>query len=253
MTATSLALAALLGGCVTAGNEAVPAAPAVWTDYARALAEAARTHKPVVVFIGETPAPLRQQLQAGTVPAEAIQLLQERYIVVEVSRQQAEGRALAGQFDLQEGVVISGPGGQLQAYRHGGPWQVAQLLPQLRQYATAAAPTTTVCSGTAVASSGSSTTCAQGTCCTSSIAGASTSCTGGTCASSGGTCTSGGATCSSSSGTCTTCSGTAVTTEVTCPTGTCPTTPVRRGVLRPVRRAYAVPVSSCPGGTCPGR
>lgn len=253
MTATSLALAALLGGCVTAGNEAVPAAPAVWTDYARALAEAARTHKPVVVFIGETPAPLRQQLQAGTVPAEAIQLLQERYIVVEVSRQQAEGRALAGQFDLQEGVVISGPGGQLQAYRHGGPWQVAQLLPQLRQYATAAAPTTTVCSGTAVASSGSSTTCAQGTCCASSIAGASTSCTGGTCASSGGTCTSGGATCSSSSGTCTTCSGTAVTTEVTCPTGTCPTTPVRRGVLRPVRRAYAVPVSSCPGGTCPGR
>ncbi|MBA2225761.1 MAG: DsrE family protein [Thermogemmata sp.] len=253
MTATSLALAALLGGCITAGNEAVPAAPAVWTDYARALAEAARTHKPVVVFISEAPAPLRQQLQAGTVPAEAIHLLQERYVVVEVSRQQAEGRILASQFDLQEGVVISGPGGQFQAYRHGGPWQVTQLLPQLRQYATAAAPTTTVCSGTATASSGSSTTCAQGTCGTSTLAGASTSCAGGTCASSGGTCSSGGATCSSSSGTCTTCSGTSVSTGVTCTTGTCPTTPARRGILRSVRRAYAVPVSSCPSGTCPGR
>ena len=246
MTATSLALAALLGGCTAAGNEALPAAPTVWTDYARAMAEAARTQKPVVVFIAEAPAPLRQQLQASAVPAEVIHLLREQYVVVEISRQQAEGPMLANQFDLQEGVVISGPGGQLQAYRHGGPWQVAQLLPQLRQYATATAPTTTICSGAAAASSGSTAACVSGSCCASSATGASPSC-------SGGACTSGGGTCTGSGGTCATCSATSANTGITCTTGTCPTTPVRRGILRPVRRAYAIPVSSCPGAPCPGR
>lgn len=256
MMATPVALVALLGGWVAAGNETVPETPTVWTDYARALAEAARTNKPVVVFIGEVSAPLRQQLQRGTVPVEAIQLLHERYVVVEISRQQVEGRAWANQFELTEGVVISSPGGQLQAYRHGGPWQVAQLLPQLRQYATAGTPKTTICSGTANPSS-----CSQvvGATCPSCSSPAGEACT--TCNGVGVSSTAGNGTAVNSAGSCSSCDGSRTNTTVTytpasgatCTTGSCPTVPVRRVGLRPVRRSYAVPVSSCPNGSCSGR
>jgi hypothetical protein len=254
--ATSVALVALLGGWITAGNEAVPVTPTVWTDYAGALAEAARTNKPVVVFIGEASAPLRQQLQTGTIPAEAVQLLRERYVVVEISRQQAEGRTLASQFELPEGVVISSPGGQFQAYRYSGPWQVTQLLPQLQQYATAGTPKTTVCSGTANRSSCSNTV---GTPCTSCAASVPAVCT--TCNGVGATCPSVSGTGLTSAGTCASCAGSSTTPGATCTTGSCatyttgsyPTVAVRRGGLRPVRRSYVVPVSSCPGGSCSGR
>jgi hypothetical protein len=254
--ATPVALVALLGGWAAPGNETVPETPTVWTDYARALAEAARTNKPVVVFIGEVSAPLRQQLQRGSVPVEALQLLHERYVVVEISRQQVEGRALAHQFELTEGVVISSPGGQLQAYRHGGPWQVAQLLPQLRQYATAGIPKTTIYSGTA-----NSPSCSQvvGATCTSCSSCTSNVCT--TCSSVGATAPNGNGTGLASGGTCSSCTGCSTSTTVTytpasgatCTTGSCSTVPVRRVGLRPVRRSYTVPVSSCPNGSCSGR
>lgn len=178
MTTATMAYLALLGGWAAHNNEALPAAPAVLTDYAAALAEAARTHKPVVVFIGNTAAPLREQLQGLETPAEAIELLRQRYVVVEISRQEAKGREVADLFELQEGVVISGPGGRLQAYRHGGAWQVRQLLPQLRQYAAAGAPSTTVCSGTAAAGT-SCTACGGGACPAASAT--VTTCSGGTC------------------------------------------------------------------------
>ncbi|MCS7021435.1 MAG: thioredoxin family protein [Gemmataceae bacterium] len=239
MTTATVAILALVGGLASVGNEALPTEPPVFTDYAQALAEAGRTKKPVAVFIGTSAAPLRERFRAPTVPPEVGQLLRERYVVVEISRNNAQGRQWAELFELEEGVVISSPGGQWQAFRHSGPWQLDQLLPRLQQCANAGSPHTTVYSGTVSPTASASTgNCAS---CSSGSHGSAASCTA----------------CSGSASSTTSvvpCSGTASSPVVgsTCSGGTCSTTSaVAPAFGRWGRRSYyVVPSTSCPNGTC---
>jgi hypothetical protein len=177
MTVATLAYLALLNSWAVMEHDMAPAIPQVRTDYQAALEEAARTHKAVIVFIGNGAASVRQQLQDNALPAEAIELLRQRYVVVEISRQQAEGRALADLFELTEGVVISSRGGRYQVFRHGGSWHIRQLLPQLRRYAEVDQPTTTVCSGSALTTTAGSSSDSTN----SSTTNALTPCNGGSC------------------------------------------------------------------------
>jgi hypothetical protein len=160
MITTTLAVLALAGGLST-GN--VPS-PSWHKDYAQAMALASSEHKPMVVFISHGTATPGKMLADGTIPTEAAKLLRDSYVCVYLDTETAAGKELAGRFELPEGLVISGPGGSVQALRHNGSVSGIDLTGKLSQYATTTQPTTTVTSGLSAASVIYSGGCANGSC-----------------------------------------------------------------------------------------
>lgn len=160
MITTTLAVLALAGG-LSAGNAPSPG----WQkDYAAALSVASSELKPVAVFIGHGTTTPTKMVVDGTIPTEAVQLLREKYVCVFVDTETASGKELAGRFDLSEGLVISGPGGTVQALRHSGTVAGADLTGKLTRYATASQPATTVTTGYSSASVIYAGGCANGSC-----------------------------------------------------------------------------------------
>lgn len=143
MITTTLAVIALAGG-LGAGN--VPS-PNWQKDYSKALAVASSESKPIAVFISSGAATPARMVVDGRIPANAAQLLSEKYVCVFVDTDTESGKTLAGQFELTEGLVISGPGGQVQALRHNGAVAGAELAGKLTQFASTGQPTTTVNTG----------------------------------------------------------------------------------------------------------
>ena len=136
MITTTLAFIALAGG-YSAGS--IPS-PKWELDYGKALTIASAEWKPVAVFIG-------QQKSTSAIPPEAAKLLREKYVCVHLNTDTAAGKAMAQQFQLVDGLVLSSPGGRYQALRHTGELKGATLTGTLTQYASAGDPTTTVSSG----------------------------------------------------------------------------------------------------------
>jgi hypothetical protein len=143
MITTTLAVLALAGG-LSAGNAPSPA----WQkDYAQALTVASSELKPVAVFIGQGKTPPSKMVADGTIPTDAAKLLSEKYVCVFIDTDTAVGKDMAGRFDLTEGLVISSPGGKVQALRHNGNVAGADLTGKLTQFATTGQPATTVTTG----------------------------------------------------------------------------------------------------------
>jgi hypothetical protein len=143
MITTTLAVLALAGGLST-GN--IPS-PSWHKDYAQAMAVASSELKPMAVFINHGASMPGKMVADGTIPVEAAKLLRESYVCVYLDTSTAAGKDMAGRFDLTEGLVISGPGGTVQALRHNGSVSGIDLTGKLTQYASAGQPRTTVSSG----------------------------------------------------------------------------------------------------------
>jgi hypothetical protein len=111
------------------------------------MAVASSELKPMAVFISRGASMPGKLVSDGTIPAEAAKLLRDGYVCVYLDTETAAGKELAGRFDLSEGLVISSPGGSVQALRHSGSVSGTDLTGKLTQYATASQPTTTVTSG----------------------------------------------------------------------------------------------------------
>jgi hypothetical protein len=138
MITTTLAVVALAG--------ALNASPTTgWrTDYAQAMAVAASEGKPMVVFIGKGTDRISRMVSEGTISGEAARLLRESYVSVYLNTDTPTGKDLAGKFAINEGLVISGPGGGTQALRHTGPVSGTELTQDLGRFAKAGTPTTTI-------------------------------------------------------------------------------------------------------------
>jgi len=157
MVTTTLAVLALAGG-LSAGNAPSPS-PSWQKDYAQALAVASSELKPVAVFIGHGTTTPTKMVVDGRIPTEAARLLRDKYVCVFIDTATPAGKELAGRFAVTEGLVISGPGGQVQALRHSGAVEGADLTGKLSQYATTGQPATTATTGVVVGGD-----CANGTC-----------------------------------------------------------------------------------------
>ena len=147
MITTTLAVLALAGGL---GSETLPSIPSWDTDYARAMTRASGERKPLAVFIGHGADNCRKMLADGKIQSDAAKLLGSSYVCVYLDTDTSAGKDLAGRFELQEGLIISSPGGSHQAYRHTGTVSGADLTQKLTQYASAGQPTTTVAGGVVI-------------------------------------------------------------------------------------------------------
>jgi hypothetical protein len=143
---------ALLGGFSPGANATLPN---LQTDYAQARSVASADNKPIAVFIGRGTDAMGRMLADGSIPADAAQLLRDRYVALYIDTDTAAGKELAGRFAVSTGLVISGPGGSVQAFRHSGTLSGPALTRQLGQYAAAGQPTTTVTTGATAAPSSS--------------------------------------------------------------------------------------------------
>jgi hypothetical protein len=83
--------------------------------------------------------------------AEAKKVLTEKFVCVSVNVDTDAGKALAGQFQLSDGLVISSAGGTHQALRQSGTVSVSDLAKHTTAYANATGtPATTVTVGAPV-------------------------------------------------------------------------------------------------------
>jgi hypothetical protein len=143
MTATILAVIALTGGLAPAAKTEFRAE----TDYGRALKQAADEKKPMAVLIGKGDGFAKLMADTG-LSAEAKKLLAEKYVCVSVNVETATGKALAGEFRLADGLVISSAGGSYQALRQSGAVTAPELAKHTAAYANeTGAPATTVTVG----------------------------------------------------------------------------------------------------------
>ena len=139
MFSTTLAAAALTGLLSANAN----AAPTWHADYSKALSLAAQQQKPIAVLIAAG-----DDAASKLAFSDAAALLRNTYVPVMVNTETAEGKAVAGAFKLDSGLVISTRGGSHQALRAAGALTDAEVAKYLATYAdtpaaaAAAAPAT---------------------------------------------------------------------------------------------------------------
>ncbi|HUR53945.1 MAG TPA: hypothetical protein VMZ71_07430 [Gemmataceae bacterium] len=144
MVSTSFTAAAFV--VLSAGS--IPA-PNWQKDYATAMTAAVAQQKPMAVFIGQGEDGFKKLVAGGQFPAEAGQVLSSQYVSLYVNTDTAAGKALAGEFELSAGLVISTRGGAKQALRLQGTLNGTDLTGVL----TTLGSTTTVTTGTVVPAS----------------------------------------------------------------------------------------------------
>ena len=144
MVSTSFTAAAFV--VLSAGS--IPA-PNWQKDYATAMTAAVAQQKPMAVFIGQGEDGFKKMVAGGQLPAEAGQVLSSQYVSVYVNTDTAAGKALAGEFEMSAGLVISTRGGAKQALRLQGTVNGTDLTGVL----TTLGSTTTVTTGTVVPAS----------------------------------------------------------------------------------------------------
>jgi hypothetical protein len=113
----------------------------------------------MAVFIGRGEAGPAKLVNDGQFPTKAGEVLNASYVSVYVDTDSAAGKALAAEFGLSEGLVISNRGGKLQALRHTGTLTPTQLNEYLVRYADTMTVATTAAGGYAVGGG-----CAGGAC-----------------------------------------------------------------------------------------
>ena len=144
MIATAFAVLALASG-VDLGLS--PSNPKWQTDYAQAMINASAEKKPMAVFIGHGNDMVKRMTAEGVISADAAKLLAASYVCIYLDTDTASGKDWAGRFEITQGLVISNPGGTLQAYRYTGNMPATTLTRELTHYASAGQPSTTVSAG----------------------------------------------------------------------------------------------------------
>ena len=144
MIATTLTVLALAAGLDLGVS---PANPKWQADYAQAMTRATEDRKPMAVFIGHGADTLKRMVTDGAISADAAKLLTASYVCLYLNTDTPTGKELASRFEMNEGLVISSPGGSVQAYRYVGSVPGTTLTQELTHYATAGQPSTTVSAG----------------------------------------------------------------------------------------------------------
>jgi hypothetical protein len=142
MITTTFTFLAIAAGLDLGSNH-----PKLQPDYAQAMSRASEEHKPMAVFIGHGADKFKQMLDTGVISAEAAKILSNSYVCVYLDTDTASGKAMASKLDMKEGLVISSPGGDLQAYRYSGTVPGSTLTKEVSVYAVAGQPSTTVAAG----------------------------------------------------------------------------------------------------------
>jgi hypothetical protein len=140
MFSTSLATAAV-AGLLASGSLAKE--PAWQSDYRKALAQATQQQKPVAVFIARGGAGHARLITEGGLGSDAIRVLRNNYVCLYVDTETTRGQALAGAFQIREGLVISDKTGGVQALRHEGAVSRTDLTNYLTRYVNAGQVTQT--------------------------------------------------------------------------------------------------------------
>ena len=110
----------------------------VWQkDYASALQKGKETGKPLAVFMGKGANGWQSMAKEGKIDSKCTEVLAEKYVCVYVDMSDDAGKQLADSFELHAtpGLVISSPGGALQAYRHEGDLPQTALQQNLVRFA----------------------------------------------------------------------------------------------------------------------
>src|SRR5207245_11277078 len=110
-TALTIALAGFL-----ALNES--GTPSWYADYAAAQILGREQSKPLAVFVGSGDEGWNQVNRDGRLAKEIKQLLADTYICVYVDTAQANGKGLAAELEISNGLVVSDQTGTYQAFRH---------------------------------------------------------------------------------------------------------------------------------------
>lgn len=124
-----------------------PSNPKWQADYAQAIVRASEEQKPVAVFIGHGADTVKRMIAEGAISANAAKVLAASYVCLYLDADTPKGKDLASRFEMTEGLVISSPGGSVQAYRYVGAVPATTLTEELTHYAAAGQPTTTVSAG----------------------------------------------------------------------------------------------------------
>ncbi len=109
----------------------------VWQkDYAAALQQGKETGKPLAVFLGKGSNGWQSVSKEGNIDAKTTEVLAQKYVCLYVDVSEDTGKKVAEAFDLHDatGLVISSPGGAVQAYRHEGGLQSTELQQKLDHY-----------------------------------------------------------------------------------------------------------------------
>ncbi len=101
----------------------------------------------MAVFIGHGADTLKRMVADGAISADSAKLLAASYVCMYLDTDTPTGKDLASRFEMSEGLVISSPGGTVQAYRYTGAVPVATLTKELTSFATAGQATTTISAG----------------------------------------------------------------------------------------------------------
>jgi hypothetical protein len=118
----------------------------VWQkDYATALQRGKETGKPLAVFLGKGANGWQSVTKEGKIDAKTTELLSQKYVCLYVDLSDEAGKHLADSFELHStpGLVISSPGGAVQAYRHEGELQPSDLQQNLVRYSDPTRPVVT--------------------------------------------------------------------------------------------------------------
>jgi hypothetical protein len=135
-TFAAVALSVLL-----TGETSVALTPTWQTDYSKAMTVASAQQKPIAVFIGR--GEVAKLAGDAAMPSEAEQILARNYVCVCVNTDTPAGKALATDFAMSTGLIISNKGGSYQALRHTGDVSAVALTGYLTQYGDTTKVTTT--------------------------------------------------------------------------------------------------------------
>ena len=127
---TSIVLVALAGSSFAA----VPESLQFKSDYSAARKVGKSDRKPLAVFIGSGPKGWEQRTKEGQLSQESQKLLQANYVCVYVDTATEEGKSLARDFEMEEGLVLSDARGENQAFRHSGKLSNSDLESQLKKF-----------------------------------------------------------------------------------------------------------------------
>lgn len=131
---TSLVLFALSG--VFGPGAVVDQGPKWLNDYNLARQRCLNENKPLAIFIGTGKQGWSHISKEHDLGTEAPKILAEMYVCLYIDRKETEGWKLAGAFEMTggPGLIISNPQAQLQAFRHEGDLDTADLTRFLKRY-----------------------------------------------------------------------------------------------------------------------
>jgi hypothetical protein len=127
---TSIVLVALAGSTLPA----IPESLEFKSDYVAARKVGRSDHKPLAVFVGNGSKGGEQWTKEGQLSQESQKLLQAHYVCVYVDTATEEGKRLARDFEMKEGLVLSDARGENQAFRHEGKLSNGDLERQLKKF-----------------------------------------------------------------------------------------------------------------------